>query len=192
MDKKISIIVPVFNVEKYLNRCVESLVNQTYKNIEIILVDDYSTDSSPLLCDELAKTDERIKVVHKEKNEGLGFARNTGIENSSGDYILFIDSDDYFDLKTCETTKAKLEKSDSDICCFCCADVYKDKTTKNTAIENELVFENGEIITSFLPRCIASNESGSESEIGISANMVLYKASVFRRLPSFRFGKRIC
>ena len=80
MSKKISIIVPVYNVEKYLERCVESLVNQTYQNIEIILVDDKSPDSSGALCDELAKKDERIRVFHKEKNEGLGFARNTGIE----------------------------------------------------------------------------------------------------------------
>lgn len=186
MDKKISIIVPVFNVEKYLERCVESLVNQTYKNLEIILVDDCSTDSSPEICETLAKGDERIKVVHKEKNEGLGFARNTGIENSSGDYILFIDSDDYLDIKTCEITKEKLEKTDSDICCFCSSDVYIDKIIDKTVIENELFFENGEIITSFLPRCIASNESGSESEIGISANMVLYNAALFNN-SSLRF-----
>ena len=118
MDEIITIIVPVYNVEKYLERCTQSLVNQTYQNIEIILVDDCSTDSSPEICDRLAQTDNRIKVIHKEKNEGLGFARNTGIENASGDYILFIDSDDYFDLNTCEITKAKLEESGADICCF--------------------------------------------------------------------------
>jgi glycosyltransferase involved in cell wall biosynthesis len=179
MDKKISIIVPVYKVEEFLGRCVDSLVNQTYRNIEIILVDDKSPDKCPEICDALAKTDSRIKVIHKEKNEGLGFARNTGIDNASGDYILFIDSDDYLSLKTCEITKAKLDETKSDICCFCCADIYKDKIVNNTVTENELIFENDEIITSFLPRCIASDESSGESEIGISANMVLYKASLF-------------
>jgi glycosyltransferase involved in cell wall biosynthesis len=186
MDKKISIIVPVYNVEEFLGRCVDSLVNQTYRNIEIILVDDKSPDKCPEICDSLAKTDSRISVVHKEQNEGLGLARNTGIENSHGDYILFIDSDDYLDLKTCEITKAALEKTNSDICCFSCADIYQEKIVYNTVVENELVFENGEIINAFLPRSIASNESGSEKEIGISANMVLYNAALFKN-SSLRF-----
>jgi len=96
-----SIIVPIYNVERYLKRCVDSLINQTYKDIEIILVDDESPDNSPLLCDEYAKTDERIKVVHK-KNGGLSDARNSGLNIAQGDYILFVDADDYIDLNTCE------------------------------------------------------------------------------------------
>ena len=79
----VSIILPIYNVEKYLERCLESIVNQTYRNLEIILVDDGSQDSSPQICDEWAKRDARIKVIHKE-NGGLGFARNTGIENFTG------------------------------------------------------------------------------------------------------------
>ena len=178
-NKKISIIVPVYNVEKYLERCVQSLINQTYPNIEIILVDDKSPDSSGKLCDELSKTDERIKVIHKENNEGLGFARNTGIENATGDYILFVDSDDYIDLKTCETAKGKLEESNADICCFLWTDVFKDTVINNYFIEKETVFEDEEIYNKFLPLCLAPDESGNEKEIGISADMVLYKASLF-------------
>ncbi len=90
----ISVIVPVYNVEKYLDRCVESLVNQTYKNIEIILVDDGSPDNCPAMCDKWAQIDNRIKVIHKE-NGGLTSARNAGIACCQGQYLSFVDSDDW-------------------------------------------------------------------------------------------------
>ena len=98
MEKpKISIIIPVYNVEKYLNRCVDSLLGQTLKDIEIILVDDSSTDNSPGICDEYLKADERVRVIHKP-NQGAGMARNSGLEIAKGDYVGFVDSDDYVDL----------------------------------------------------------------------------------------------
>ena len=90
----ISVVVPVYNVEKYLQRCVESIINQTEKDIEIILVDDGSTDKSGSICDEYLGKDSRILVIH-QKNQGLSVARNVGIKNSKGDYITFVDSDDY-------------------------------------------------------------------------------------------------
>lgn len=90
-----SIIIPVYNVERYLNKCIESVINQTYKNFEIILVDDGSPDSCPQICDEWAKKDDRIVVVHKE-NGGSSSARNAGIKRAKGQYIGFIDSDDYW------------------------------------------------------------------------------------------------
>ena len=96
MDEKISVIVPVYNVEQYLERCVDSIINQTYKNLEIILVNDGSTDNSGQLCDELAKKDDRIRVIHK-KNGGLSDARNVGIDEAEAELIGFIDSDDYID-----------------------------------------------------------------------------------------------
>jgi len=92
----ISVIVPVYNVEKYLDRCIESIVKQTYKNLEIILVDDGSPDSCPVICDEWANRDSRVSVIHKA-NDGLAHARNSGLEISSGEFILFIDSDDYLE-----------------------------------------------------------------------------------------------
>ena len=92
----ISVIVPVYNTEQYLNKCVESIQNQTYPNIEIILVDDESPDGSPQLCDELAQKDKRIRVIH-QKNKGLGGARNSGKHASCGEYIAFVDSDDYIE-----------------------------------------------------------------------------------------------
>lgn len=94
MSEKISIIVPIYNVENYLRRCVDSILLQTHKNIEVILVDDGATDSSPAICDEYSKKDDRIKVVHKQ-NGGLSSARNAGLDIATGDYIGFVDSDDF-------------------------------------------------------------------------------------------------
>lgn len=99
---KVSIIVPIYNVENYLDRCMQSLLNQTLKDIEIIMVDDGSPDNCPRLCDEYAKKDSRIKVVHKE-NAGLGYARNTGLDVATGEYVAFVDSDDYVSIDMYKT-----------------------------------------------------------------------------------------
>lgn len=98
---KFSVIVPIYKVEACLKKCVDSLINQTYQDIEIILVDDGSPDRCPAMCDEYAKNDTRIKVIHKE-NGGLSDARNKGLEVATGDYIVFVDSDDYIELDTCQ------------------------------------------------------------------------------------------
>lgn len=105
-----SIIVPVYKVEQYLARCVETLVNQTEKNIEIILVDDGSPDSCSALCDFYAAQHENVMVVHKE-NGGLSDARNEGLRKASGEYVMFVDSDDYVDLDACESLKPFVEKN---------------------------------------------------------------------------------
>lgn len=110
---KISIIVPIYSVEKYLQRCIASLRNQTFKDIEIILVDDESPDNCPSMCDEYAKADSRIKVIHK-KNGGLGYARNSGLEIASGDYVAFVDSDDYVELDMIETLYQECEANKLD------------------------------------------------------------------------------
>lgn len=98
---KYSIIVPIYDVEKYIHKCLESIINQTYNDIEIILVDDESPDNCPEICDKFEQKDKRIKVIHK-KNGGLSDARNAGLKIATGDYVLFVDSDDYIDTKTCE------------------------------------------------------------------------------------------
>lgn len=117
MNTKISIIVPVYNVEKYLERCINSLIHQTLKEIQIILVNDGSTDNSPSICDAYAKKDERILVIHKE-NEGQGIARNHGLKNAIGEYVCFLDSDDYYELNTCEALYKHLKDTGADLCCF--------------------------------------------------------------------------
>ena len=107
MKRKYSIIVPVYNVEKYINECLSSLINQTYKNIEIVVINDGSSDNSLSLIEEYSRIDDRIRVID-QKNMGLGYTRNVGIDNAVGDYILFVDSDDYISLNTCEEIEAVL------------------------------------------------------------------------------------
>lgn len=113
----LSIIIPVYNAEKYLKRCIYSIVNQSYKNIEIIIVDDGSSDNSPAICDELAKIDSRIHVIHK-KNCGAPAARNTGLKCANGAFITFVDADDWIDKKMYSEmiSRAVSENSDIVIC----------------------------------------------------------------------------
>lgn len=113
----VSVIVPVYKVEKYLGKCIESILNQTYRDMEIILVDDGSPDKCGELCEEYAKKDCRILVIHKE-NGGLGDARNAGIEKASGKYLLFVDSDDYIHEKLLEKTVKTAEETKADMVLF--------------------------------------------------------------------------
>lgn len=109
MNKLISLVVPVYNVEKYLDKCLETITKQTYSKLEIILVDDGSTDLSGKKCDEWEKKDARIKVIHKE-NGGLSSARNAGIDVATGEYITFVDSDDFIDYKMIEELRRTCRK----------------------------------------------------------------------------------
>jgi glycosyltransferase involved in cell wall biosynthesis len=126
MDTKalVSIIVPVYNVEKYLSECVESLIVQTYKKIEIILVDDGATDSSGTICDYFVTQDNRVQVIHK-LNGGLSDARNTGLAKANGEYVYFCDSDDYIDEDTIEILLKNIEDNQSD-CVFFNATAFAD------------------------------------------------------------------
>ena len=114
---KVSVIIPVYNVERYLNKCVQSIVDQTLDSLEIILVDDESPDACPQMCEEWARKDNRIKVIHK-KNGGLGFARNSGLELATGEYVTFCDSDDWIEPEAYQTTYEKCKEKDLDICWF--------------------------------------------------------------------------
>ena len=113
-NKKISVIVPVYNMEKYLERCVDSILSQTYINLEVILVDDGSSDSSGAICDNYAVRDSRIKVVHKA-NGGLSSARNAGLDIATGDYIGFVDSDDFVSSQMYQLLAERLDNSDCEI-----------------------------------------------------------------------------
>ena len=114
MNKLVSVIIPVYNVEKYLEQCLNSVLNQTYQNLQIILVDDGSTDRCPQICEQYAARDQRVEVIHR-KNGGLTAARNTGLVAAKGDYIGFVDSDDWIHPEMYQHLVEILEKTDSDI-----------------------------------------------------------------------------
>lgn len=152
----VSIIVPIYNVEKYLNRCLNTIINQTYSNLEIILVDDGSPDNCPIICDEWAKKDKRIKVIHK-LNQGLGMARNSGLKIATGEYVLFIDSDDYIDLTTVDKCLNNILKHNSQIVIYGINKV--DENGKVYCVEtpsnNKRYYYGDEIISEVLPHLIA-------------------------------------
>ena len=117
-QKLVSVIIPIYKAEKYLSMCVDSVLNQTYQNLEVILVDDGSPDNCPAICDEYAQKDKRIRVIH-QKNAGLSMARNAGLDICTGDYITFVDSDDalHIDfvarlLAACEDNSAEIAIAD--------------------------------------------------------------------------------
>lgn len=140
MEKElISIVVPIYNVELYLKRCIESIQRQTYSNIEIILVNDGSTDESGNICEEYAKADKRIKVLHK-KNSGLSGARNVGIANAHGKYIAFIDSDDFVKENFIQTLYELIESNKADIA-ICNYIRGKESTFQNSNCKTKIKIE---------------------------------------------------
>lgn len=158
-DIKISVIIPIYNVEKYLKRCIDSVINQTLKEIEIILVDDGSPDNSGMICENYAKTDNRIKVIHK-KNGGLGLARNSGLEIAKGKYIGFVDSDDYIEKTMFEKLYNNAIKENADTC-LC-------------NIENiSGTYKNKEVFNEIIPRLI-----GGSDYIGMSVWKGIYSKDI--------------
>ncbi len=132
---KVSVIVPVYNVEKYLEECIESLINQTLTDIEIICINDGSTDNSLKILEELQKKDNRIKIIN-QKNSGVSSARNNGIENATGEYIGFVDSDDWIDSDYYEKLYNTAKKYNSDIAA---GDMYR-RNKKRFNYEKEELF----------------------------------------------------
>lgn len=150
----VTVILPIYNVEKYLEKCIETVINQTYKNLEIVLVDDGSTDASSDICDKWATIDSRIKVIHK-KNAGLGMARNTGLDNATGEYVLFIDSDDFISINAIESLLEGIK--DADII-YCGHALYYDEMNivKKPIRYNGLTFSGDDVINKILPEMIGA------------------------------------
>lgn len=143
MQKKVSIIIPVYNVEKYIEECLQSLINQTYTNLEIILIDDGSTDKSGEICDCYKKQDTRIRVIHKT-NGGAASAKNIGLKIFNGDYVMFVDSDDMIDVKCIENRVLALEKNDVDIVQSNFINIFQDVTQVDTInLENSIYSKEG-------------------------------------------------
>ena len=131
VEYRISVVVPVYNVAQYLEMCIESIRQQTYSYMEIILVDDGSTDESGMICDKFAKEDERIKVIHKS-NEGVSVARNVGMELSTGQFLCFVDSDDLLPMDSIEKLIYHALESNSDLCCGAWTKIGVKKIEKNS------------------------------------------------------------
>lgn len=175
----ISIIIPVYNVEKYLERCVNSVLKQSYNDLEIILVDDGSTDNSGKICDRFKKKDDRIIVIH-QRNQGLSAARNIGITKANGEYIAFVDSDDYILDDMYETLYKNLIKNDADIsiCKYQCV-------SENQKIDFSL--DSNNII--IMDKVKAMNELLLDKTITNHAWNKLYKKDIFNN-TKFPIGKK--
>lgn len=137
-DYKISIIIPVYNVEDYLSECVDSILNQTYENYEVLLIDDGSTDKSPQICDTYSEKNNKISVIHT-RNRGLSAARNLGTEKAQGEYIFYLDSDDYVENNVLERMFKIVEQDNADIVCGNFMYTYPDRTV--IAIKEEKEYE---------------------------------------------------
>lgn len=166
----VSVIVPVYNVEKYLKKCISSIVVQTYVNIEILLVDDGSTDNSGKICDMFAQNDDRIKVYHKE-NGGLSSARNYGIEQAKGEFITFIDSDDYISERFIEILMSLIKKYSAEIAFLGVelVDEYGHCVLKKDGIAKEGIFNHEQ----------ALKEMCLNRKTGVSACAKIYKIALF-------------
>lgn len=173
----ISIIVPVYNVKKYLQKCVESLLGQTYTDFEILLIDDGSTDGSSEICDQLREADSRIRVFHKE-NGGLSDARNFGIEHAQGEFLLFIDSDDMIHPDFCKVLMDAQKKYNAEIVSTEMLEFQTDEELVKVRSENkgysEIVFRHNEILKEYF--------SPSNHEIYHGLCMKMHKRELFDNL----------
>lgn len=180
LDKAlISVIVPVYNVEKYLKQCLDSLLAQTYSNIEVIMVDDGSQDSSRIICDEYAEKYDNFYVIHK-KNAGLGMARNTGLEYIQGQYVAFMDSDDYLEENCIKDLYEKLIQNDVDMCkggFKRVVDTGEVISERNYRYE---LFANRKARFELLPRMIGSSPTSHDS-IEMSVCGALYNAEPIKK-----------
>lgn len=164
----ISIVIPIYNVENYLKRCIDSVINQTYQNIEIILVDDGSTDHSLLICN--SYMDKRIKIIHKE-NGGLSSARNAGIDIATGHYITFIDSDDYVELNYIEELYNLIKKYNTKISMVDIVRIFESGKKINTSTNKEFIMSQKEFFENMLY---------ARRDLDNSASAKLYDINLFK------------
>lgn len=178
-NKMISVIVPVYNVEKYLNQCIGSIVSQTFTNLEIILVDDGSTDSSGSICEKWMQKDSRIKVLHK-KNEGLGYARNSGLEVAHGEYATFIDSDDTISKNMIRNLMDGIRKNNSELCIGGYNRINEEGKLLYKKAYFDKFYEYDDVKNSLLPKLIGALPDKHDS-IKMSVWNVLFSMQVIKK-----------
>lgn len=179
MNLRLSIIVPVYNVEKYLHRCMKSLLAQNIPDYEIILVDDGSKDRSPEICDKYAQEYSFVSVIHK-KNEGLGFARNSGLAMAKGKYVSFIDSDDAVSADHFKVLLKTAEKQNADVCLGGMTDVYETYKAETPHPFAGHVFNRQEIMKKLLPSMLGYDHCGRNYS-GMSVCSGIYKREIIDR-----------
>lgn len=189
MEDMVSIIVPVYRVERYLRKCLDSLISQTYKNIEIILVDDGSPDNCPQICDEYAQSDSRIKVIH-QANQGPSAARNTGISNISGDYVIFVDSDDWISQETCERAVATIKEQNVDIVFWSYVRERGDRSLSRYIYNQDVLFDEVAFKELFL-RLLGKTNSPESLDALSSVCNKMYKAKLITEKIKFVDTKHI-
>ena len=185
----VTVVVPVYNVERYLDACVKSVLGQTYRNLEVILVDDGATDSCPAKCDAWAACDGRIKVIHKQ-NQGLGMARNSGLEAASGKYVCFFDSDDYVDADAVECLVAQAERMGADVVMSGIRQVLNNGTVLNERVPScpQEAYGGPEVQSLFLPFLVALDpRSGEDWGLMASACCSFYRLGALEKC-GFRFA----
>jgi len=184
---KVSIIVPVYNAQKYLKRCINSLMNQSLEDIEIILVDDSSTDSSLEICHEMAESDFRIKVIHKV-NEGAGYARNAALEIAQGEYIGFVDSDDFVDTDMFKTLYDKAEQYHADLVMsgvlFVDGNMFgkEGECVQKTYFDEDTHFDTEEALKKLRMGIVgATPDDSDDSKYGMSIWKNLFKTDIIKK-----------
>ena len=177
MNVSLSVIVPVFNVENYLHKCIDSIINQTFKDLEIILVNDGSTDASPKICDDYAQKDVRVKVIHQE-NAGVSVARNNGINNALGNYVTFVDSDDWLEPSMYETMFAITQSKNASDIIMC--DFVTIKNNIKQEVSSNLrngFYTKQQIINELYPTLLVTEDFGRIPIVSVCS--CLFKRSIF-------------
>lgn len=176
----VTVIIPVYNTEKFLRQCINSVLTQSYKNIEILLVDDGSTDSCRLICDSYNEKYPSISVIHK-KNAGLGMARNTGLEFANGEYVFLLDSDDYIEKNVIEFQMNQLKKYDVDTCYVGYTAVNENGDYLYNHSYKDEVFVGKDVCKKLLPRLLGSTDGDYNDRIEMSAANQLYSMVPIRK-----------
>lgn len=179
MEPLVTVIVPVYKVEQYLDRCFESLTNQVYKNLQIVFVDDGSPDRCGTMCDEYAKADNRVEVVHKQ-NGGLGFARNSGMGIARGKYIVFVDSDDFISERFVSEMLSAIERNGADTSICGIIKYYNEEKQVSRRICSEtILYQNEDVKEKVLLGMIGTNPSATrETEIPMSVWHCMYSKEI--------------